>query len=213
MSRDAHGMPPEYDPERDVVLDARSLRGIAHPLRPKLLGMLRRDGPSTATKLAEQLGLSSGITSYHLRQLAAYGFIAEDTGRGHGRERWWRAAHRSTRFDQAAIRATGAAEGADEEELDALSDEYLQSVADIYASKVREWLGSASRLPAKWRDTGTLSDILLRLTPEETERLQSEIDELLSRYRRDAVADTTDVPRDARRVAVQWQVFPWANRD
>lgn len=195
------------------MLDARSLRGIAHPLRPKLLGMLRRDGPSTATKLAEQLGLSSGITSYHLRQLAAYGFIVEDTERGHGRERWWRAAHRGTRFDQAAIRATGAAVGADKEELAALSDEYLQSIADINAGKVREWLGSASRLPAKWRDAGTLSDILLRLTPAETERLQHDIDEVIGRYRRDEVADRADTPASARRVAVQWQVFPWANRE
>lgn len=203
---------PNYDPQRDVVLDARSLRGIAHPLRPKLLGMLRLDGPSTATKLAERLGLSSGLTSYHLRQLAAYGFIVEDTGRGHGRERWWRAAHRSTHFDQDTIRATAIAEDADEEEVDALADEYLRSVADIYANKVREWLGSTSRLPADWRDAGTLSDTVLRLTPAETQRLLRDIDDVLNRYRR-ADAAAADAPADARRVAVQWQVFPWGSRE
>ncbi|MBW8766480.1 MAG: helix-turn-helix transcriptional regulator, partial [Geodermatophilales bacterium] len=64
-----------------------------------LLAALRMDGPSTATHLAERLGESSGSTSYHLRQLAAFGFVEEVPGEGDGRERWWRARHRSTRWD------------------------------------------------------------------------------------------------------------------
>src|SRR5918993_3162549 len=88
---------------REVTLDARSLRGLAHPLRIRLLGLLRQDGPSTATLLADRLGLSSAATSYHLRQLAAYGFAVEDEERGVGRERWWRAAHESTRYGAADL--------------------------------------------------------------------------------------------------------------
>jgi predicted transcriptional regulator len=74
----------ELHPERiDVVSpDPRSLRGLAHPLRLHLLGLLRADGPATASQLAARTGQSSGATSYHLRQLAAYGFVVEDTGRG-----------------------------------------------------------------------------------------------------------------------------------
>lgn len=58
-------------------LDAHSLRGLAHPLRIRLLGDLRLHGPATASQLAERLGESSGATSYHLRQLAAYGFVED----------------------------------------------------------------------------------------------------------------------------------------
>src|SRR5215212_5276227 len=95
----ATGDLPGFDPAKDVVLDARSLRGIAHPVRVRILTSLREDGPATATGLAGRLGESTGSTSYHLRQLAEYGFVAEDTGRGVGRELWWRAVHRATYSD------------------------------------------------------------------------------------------------------------------
>src|SRR5690242_18100440 len=84
-------------------LDARSLRGLAHPLRMQLLDALRFGGPATASQLAEKLGESSGATSYHLRQLAAHGFVADDPERGKGRERWWKAVHTGLRFDDALL--------------------------------------------------------------------------------------------------------------
>ena len=80
-----------------VTPDAAGLKALAHPVRLKMLGMLRIDGPATATSLAARLGLNSGATSYHLRQLADHGFIVDDQERGNGRERWWKAAHQSTR--------------------------------------------------------------------------------------------------------------------
>ena len=64
--------PNESEQPRLHHLDARSLRGLAHPLRMRLLSALRRGGPATASQLAEKLGESSGATSYHLRQLAAH---------------------------------------------------------------------------------------------------------------------------------------------
>jgi AcrR family transcriptional regulator len=63
---------------------------LRHTLRQRLLRLLQTGGPSTATKLAAATGESSGLTSYHLRQLAAAGLVLED--RHDGRERWWRAA-------------------------------------------------------------------------------------------------------------------------
>ena len=52
---------------RRVVPDATALKALAHPVRLRMLGMLRVDGPATATQLAARLGLNSGATSYHLR--------------------------------------------------------------------------------------------------------------------------------------------------
>ena len=43
----------------------------------ELLSVLRQRGPATASMLAERLGESSGATSYHLRQLAAHGFVED----------------------------------------------------------------------------------------------------------------------------------------
>src|SRR3954451_23671612 len=78
------------------VQDPEALEALAHPLRGRLLGLLRADGPATASGLAERVGESSGVTSYHLRKLAEVGFVEEDQERGTRRERWWRAAHTST---------------------------------------------------------------------------------------------------------------------
>lgn len=58
-------------------------------MRLRILSALR-DGPATSTLLARQLRESRGATSYHLRELARYGFIEEMQGHGRGRERWWR---------------------------------------------------------------------------------------------------------------------------
>ena len=51
------------------------------------------------TALAEKLGTNTGATSYHLRQLAEVGLVAEDPDRGTSRQRWWQAAHDMSHFD------------------------------------------------------------------------------------------------------------------
>src|SRR5580692_11873917 len=73
------------------VTDPRALRALAHPVRLSLMGLLRTQGPLTATKAAELLGESSASASFHLRQLAKYGLV-EEAGGGQGRERPWQAA-------------------------------------------------------------------------------------------------------------------------
>ncbi len=154
------------------------LRALAHPVRLRMLGMLRIDGPATATALATRLGLNSGATSYHLRQLATHGFIEDDDSQGNGRERWWKAAHSSTRTEAPAP---------DDQEGWEQNDAYLQTVATVYT----EWLQRAAEerplLPARWREVGTISDWVPRLTPETADRITSQIDDLLS-----AVEDEDD---------------------
>ena len=62
------------------LTDPRALRADAHPVRMALMGLLRTEGPLTATRAAELLGESSGTCSFHLRQLAKYGLV-EEAGR------------------------------------------------------------------------------------------------------------------------------------
>jgi DNA-binding transcriptional ArsR family regulator len=74
--------------EREI-LGLEAIRLLAHPLRQRIERELRK-GPVSATSLAQALGESTGLTSYHLRQLAKHGFVEEVPGHGKGRERWWR---------------------------------------------------------------------------------------------------------------------------
>ncbi len=74
---------------RRELRDPRELRALAHPLRLSLLEELATLGEATATELAERVGESPANCSWHLRQLAHYGFI-EEAGGGTGRSRPWR---------------------------------------------------------------------------------------------------------------------------
>ncbi|RBM19115.1 hypothetical protein DEH69_11490 [Streptomyces sp. PT12] len=158
-----------------VVLDARGLRALAHPVRVQLLGLLRRLGPATATQLATRMGLTSGATSYHLRQLDAAGLVEEDTARGNARDRWWRSVHRMTRFDSRRLAA--------EEPEAALT--YLRSVATSCALRVQQALDELETMPPQWRDVFSIGDMFLRLTPEEARRLTDELRAVVGAYRRD----------------------------
>ena len=155
----------------DVRLDATSLRGLAHPLRVRILGQLREQGPATATTLADRLGQSTGATSYHLRQLATYGFVEDDPTRNVGRERWWKASHQRTVLD--TVDLAPEAEG------------YLRAVAAQYAERVDRWLGEYAALDRPWHDSSTLSDWRLRLTPAEAAELHTALFALVDRYRLD----------------------------
>jgi len=190
------GERPGYDPAKDVVLNPRTLRGIAHPMRVRILSSLREDGPATATTLASRLGESSGATSYHLRQLAAHGFVEEDAGRGVGRERWWRSVHRGTYSDASAY---------DEESRD-LYEQHLLGVAQMHGLRIRDWLEEHATMPEPWRDLGSISGVILRLTADETRELSRRIAEVMVEYRRDEAS--VPAPPDATRVVVQYQVMP-----
>ncbi len=180
-----------------VHLNPTSLRGIAHPLRVRILGLLREHGPATATTLAERLNQSTGATSYHLRQLATYGFVVEDPDRGVGRERWWKAAHQGTVLDDDIVR-----------EAPAETEAYLRAVAAGYVERIDRWLNEAVTLPEQWRPAPTLSDVRLRLTPAEAKELHDAVFALLGRYRRDDGPDT-GAPDGAERVVFQFQLMPF----
>lgn len=61
----------------------------AHPLREALLRLIDRDGTTTSTIAARELGESTGSCSFHLRRLEALGVIEAAPG-GAGRVKPWR---------------------------------------------------------------------------------------------------------------------------
>src|SRR5580700_9040011 len=77
--------------ELQTVSDARTMRALAHPVRIALIEALMLGGAMTATEAGERIGESPTTCSFHLRQLAKYGFV-EEAGGGKGRSRPWRLA-------------------------------------------------------------------------------------------------------------------------
>ncbi|TQL59777.1 transcriptional regulator [Oryzihumus leptocrescens] len=184
----------EPDPERDLVLDTSAMKALAHPLRMRLLSLLRAHGPATATQLAARVGVNTGATSYHLRQLASAGLVVEDEERGNARDRWWKAAHRRTYLQGSP--------GPDSAELEGA---YLDAVAEVYASNMRQAVAELPTLPKAWDSAMTLSNYGLRLTATEAAALLEDLEAVIARYR---AADSPDpAPRGARRVTLQLQEF------
>lgn len=157
------------------VTDVRALRALAHPLRNRLLGQLRLNGPATASQLGRVVGESSGSTSYHLRQLAAFGFVEEVPGEGDGRERWWRARHRSTRWDTGDLLD----EPAGREVVEEMSHRLLAQQRRLLAQHATE----REELDDAWRAAVSLNDWALRLSPDSARELGEELNAVLARWR------------------------------
>ncbi|MFM9447690.1 ArsR/SmtB family transcription factor [Streptomyces acidiscabies] len=179
-------------------LDARSLRGLAHPLRIQLLTALRRGGPATASQLAEKLGESSGSTSYHLRQLAEYGFVEDAPEHGKGRERWWKAVHDGIRLPD-TVR-----EDPDPTVRGAVSV-LMHEIATTHALEHSTYVGTARDWSEEWQRAADSSDWTLRLTPAVAAELGADIHRLLVAY--DARAVPEDTP-DAEQVRIHSHIFP-----
>ncbi|MQY13707.1 hypothetical protein SRB5_38570 [Streptomyces sp. RB5] len=125
-----------------------------HPIRVALLDLLAEVGTLTSTQAAARLGHSSGLCSFHLRQLAAHGLIEEAPRRGGGRSRPWR-----LRW------------GVPEPEGLAEPDE-----------SYRRWLSRRDSVPEERRyEDG--ADAVLHLTPRELAELTDELRGVLDRYR------------------------------
>jgi DNA-binding transcriptional ArsR family regulator len=157
------------------VHDVRALRALAHPLRMSLLAALRSGGPSTASRLADRLGESSGATSYHLRQLAGFGFVEEVTDQGTGRERWWRALHRSTRWNTEDLLD----EPGGREVVDELTDRIVAHQRRMLAAFAAE----RERTDDEWRAAASLNDWALHLSPARARQLIGELNDVVQRWR------------------------------
>jgi DNA-binding transcriptional ArsR family regulator len=180
-------------PRLRQVQDAQILHAMAHPLRLRLMGALRKEGPATASELARRLGESSGSTSYHLRQLAKYGFIEDDPERSAGRKRYWRAVDEGMEWsidtdDTGLVEATSALGG---------------ELVTEQARWLRRWYAETPQWDRRWRAAANSVEQWLELTPEELRGLSDEVMSVLGRY-----ADRR-TPRDGtERAVVLFHAFP-----
>jgi len=136
-----------------------------------LVGLLRTEGPLTATRAAELLGESSGTCSFHLRQLAKYGLV-EETGGGTGRNKPWQATATLTGWD--ATPATPKAAAA--------AGLLNTIIAERYFEQLMRWLKASADQPAQWREAAWLGDRILWVNAEELDELGRKVLELVDTY-------------------------------
>ncbi|WEV29946.1 helix-turn-helix domain-containing protein [Streptomyces sp. 71268] len=149
------------------MADPRALRAYAHPTRMRLVGLLRAQGPCTATRAAGLIGESVASCSYHLRMLAKYGLV-EAAGGGWGREKPWRATARFTQWP-AYSPEPALADAAEAVEL-----AVVKRYSELLSAAIE-----ARTLPRDWQEAGRISDALLYLTAGELSAVQQQIDALL----------------------------------
>lgn len=187
------------DRHRVVRLSGQQIRTLAHPLRSRLLGALRVDGPATATTLARQLHTNTGATSYHLRQLAEVGLVVEQAGRNTGKQRFWRSAHdvsswKPTDFDDDPD-ARAAAEWVEGHQLQLLTEQ------------AEQWFAAKRDAPREWREVAALNDAVLTISPARLRALNDQLWQLVSAY-----YDDKDLPEEegAAQVHIFLASFPRA---
>ena len=194
---------PDDAPERQVT-DPSDLKAVAHPLRVRLLGLLRQDGPATATELARRLGTESGSTSYHLRILARHGFVAEAAAeaapRRHPRERRWQAVHLTTGWSNTGLAATDAGRQA--------AAMMRRRQVEVLIGDVERFESELDRLAPAWVEAAGIGDLPVRLSPasltELWDRFYAHLDELRARDADDPAAAVVSIvvsgfPRAAER--------------
>ncbi|WP_067124644.1 winged helix-turn-helix domain-containing protein [Microtetraspora malaysiensis] len=184
------------------VTDVRVLRALAHPARLAILSRLQTEGPATATECAEVAGLSPSACSYHLRQLAKHGLVADAPPRGDGRERVWRALQPGWGFKSSDQETPDLVE-AQNAVIDAVLAEANQRLGDYFAQSDRE--------PPEWRTAAWLTHAVLRVDAEELRELAERINALIDPYRV-AERSAEDAPAGARLAELHLRMFPRAPR-
>jgi DNA-binding transcriptional ArsR family regulator len=195
-----NSLSPEAPGERHSLelRDPRALRAMAHPVRLRIMDELTQAGRATATELAEWIGESAANCSWHLRQLAQYGFI-EEAGGGVGRQRPWKIAAQSSfhvRTSELDPEMSRAADAATEVLLG----------RELYA--YRAWRESRLKAPQAWQDASFLTHSVVWLTAEELAAFKRDFDVLMERhFLTRAAADPSERRPDAQIVRlVTWAV-------
>jgi DNA-binding transcriptional ArsR family regulator len=196
MNEDSQGEPDVLE-----ITDVATMRVFTHPLRARILWALRENGPATATGLAQMLGESSGLMSYHLRQLAQHKLVVEDTERGRGRERWWKLAAAHFLFPEPADRTP---------EYDAELARVRDRILEVDGAAVAAFIANESSYSREWQDASLFLTAVVHVTHEELTKLHMDFGRVLEPWYR---LDVGQRPPDALPVRVSIRAVPIAQPD
>jgi DNA-binding transcriptional ArsR family regulator len=185
---------------RKLEMSAPSLKALAHPMRVQILRILQLRKKASVTSLADELGETTGATSYHLRQLAKHGFVEEfdddepSEKRAGRKQRWWRMA-----VDQ--IHMTGFEFMANEDTREAVSFLLREYQADR-SRRLANWFATVTEWPEQWQRASSDLDGNVELNPKQMRALADELAAVFDRYQ------SMKPGRGARLIDVQYAVFP-----
>jgi predicted ArsR family transcriptional regulator len=175
------------------------MRALAHPIRLSLIEALTLEGQLTATQAADLVGESPSSCSFHLRQLAKYGFVEEAEG-GRGRQRPWRLKTVGTRL---AVRESTAPEAA------VAARQLSQLYHERALARLRAWWASEHAFPPEWREAAESDETIWWVTPAELRELTERLAELVFAYR-ERLVDPTQRPPEV--VPVEFLAFAFPMR-
>ncbi len=178
-----------------LISDPRAVRAMANPLRQVAVDELyRRQGPATATELAELVGLTPSAMSYHLRAVEATGLIRRGES-GDGRERPW--------LPAAPSYSLVASADADAVHRTILIDSRLAPMRQ----RMEEVLAARTvRAPDADIAYMVLATGQMLLGPSEVARLQERVQEIFDEYEALSADRTED--GELRRSRYMWSVLP-----
>lgn len=173
---------------REPISNPERIRALAHPVRLSLLDHLERVEDATATQCAEAVGESVASCSFHLHQLAKYGYIEPAPRRG--RERPWRVTQRSG-ID---VRPSDAVPGSRRAVAELAGLQVLRQ-----AERVRDYLATLPDERDEWIQASTVTSSSFWATSEELARLSAHLQTVAAEWFGGREADPTLRPEGARR--------------
>jgi DNA-binding transcriptional ArsR family regulator len=178
-----------FEGHREVT-DPRALRALAHPVRLALIEALADAGSLTATEAGERVGESPANASFHLRQLAKYGFVEELAKQG--RRRPWKLKQLGMRFTDVH----------DDEQTAAAARGLDRLMRERYLARAERAFNERHALPREWQEVTGASQFRFYLTPEELREADDAIVKLLLERFADRRDGSAPHPEDARRVEI-----------
>lgn len=183
-------------PELRKLSDAESLRALAHPVRLALVEVLTVEGPLTATEAGEKIGESPTTCSFHLRQLARYGFV-EEAGGGKGRARPWRMSKIGMTFSSMQ----------QDPETAVAASALARMLRDRQLQRYQTWLDTKASYPQVWQAAAGNSEVVCWLTAAELAELTEDLVGLLLSRFTERIGDPSARPPGA--VPVELLVFSY----
>jgi len=188
--------PPDPAPHRlRPLTDARTIRALSHPVRIALIELLSLEGPMTATEAGERIGESPTTCSFHLRQLARYGFV-EEAGGGKGRARPWKMTTIGSSIPDT-----------EDPEVELAAAALVRLLRQRQLGRLETWYETRSSYPKRWRQAAGQSEYVFWMTPEELEDLNRELEALFLPRFRARLTDPASRPQGA--LPVELLVFAY----
>jgi DNA-binding transcriptional ArsR family regulator len=192
---------PDPVRDQDTAL-ADLLIAYHHPVRRWLCDLLAVDGPANVGRLAARTGLAVGSVSHHLKALHKQDLVepapelAKDT-----RESWWR------------VQRRGFSWSVDDFERGTLGRRVAEAAeAENFRHQlraVRDWLQRSPHEDASWRRAADSYDTLVFATADQLEDLGARINDVITAWTVEVVADLDERPEAERRaVRAIARVFP-----